>query len=74
MIDAVKKRELMIDDRHELYEPYKSLCPRCKHFDSSRLSCEAFPEGIPERFLSGVAEHRKPVKGQIGDFIFTTES
>ena len=40
-------------------------CDYCKH-RLSRTTCEAFPEGIPERFLEGKEIHNKPTGGDNG--------
>lgn len=47
-----------------------SPCQSCRHYaqDSSGelLTCEAFPEGIPEPILSGELDHRRPFPGDQG--------
>jgi hypothetical protein len=44
-------------------------CDSCKHFRRNvfdKISCDAFPEGIPEDILSGRHDHTKPYKGDRG--------
>lgn len=40
------------------------ICLNCKHLKSSdesfKLSCKAFPRGIPEIIISGEFNHKKP--------------
>lgn len=58
-------------NKFEVYSPYKSKCSDCKHFDLSIFSCKAFPEGIPDRFLSGDEVHDTPTDNQVGSIVFT---
>jgi len=37
-------------------------CPTCQHYRGA-LTCEAFPEGIPDEIVSGMNPHTSPVKG-----------
>ena len=60
----------VIDRGHEAYNPYLSMCPHCIHFDSY-LVCPAFPDGIPEIYLSGEDDHLKVDKNQTGTSVFT---
>jgi len=43
----------------------KYLCVNCKHFRGAN-TCEAFPDGIPEKILIGKNNHDKPVRGDHG--------
>lgn len=63
-----------IDQGFEAFSPYRSKCAECKHFDKINFNCVAFPEVIPERFLSGSEVHDKVTKDQTGDAVFTPES
>jgi hypothetical protein len=38
-------------------------CPLCKHYQKD-LKCEAFPDGIPEKILTGRTNHSKPFAGE----------
>lgn len=69
----VDKTVNIIDDRHE-YLSYRSLCMRCKYFDPSGLSCQAFPDGIPVKYLSGEADHTEIDPDQAGDAVFTSKT
>lgn len=41
----------------------------CKHFNVIDLSCEAFPNGIPTKVLTGETVHNKVIAGQYGKVI-----
>jgi len=48
-----------------------SNCFECEHFEGGKdFSCKAFKK-IPNEIVFNDKEHKKPVKGQIGDFVFT---
>lgn len=42
-----------LDDRHEILNEYASKCCNCRHFQEWDLFCLAFPNGIPDKYLSG---------------------
>ena len=52
---------------------YKTpICNECKHFhflDHAKMSCTAFPDGIPGIIFSK-GDHNKPLKGQKNDIVF----
>lgn len=56
----------------DAYSPYKSKCAGCIHFVRLEYACKAFPDGIPDKFLSGKETHNKVVDGQVGKFVLTT--
>ena len=68
---AEKDENTTIDDRHELLNIYKSKCCRCKFFQEWDFFCLAFPDGIPDEYLSGEKVHDKIDKDQVGDTMFT---
>ena len=41
-------------------------CPKCKHLFIGKLSCDAFPNGIPTEILSGNFDHTKEFKDDSG--------
>ena len=50
---ADKDKCLILDDRHQLHAIYSSKCTNCKHFEDWDYFCSAFPDGIPDEYLSG---------------------
>lgn len=47
------------------------LCPYCTHLnrdseDVLRLTCKAFPSGIPMEVINNEADHRQPLDGDNG--------
>lgn len=46
-------------------------CLFCKHYIGNS-TCKAFPEGIPRVIYEGKDKHRKPLKGQKNDLVFTS--
>jgi hypothetical protein len=61
---------ITIDNNFELYNPYLSICENCKYFDFVHLTCNAFPKGIPIKYLDGSSQHKTIDKEQIGEFVF----
>lgn len=49
------------------------ICLNCKHFnqDTPGATCQAFPNGIPAEIYEGDNKHKKPLKGQKNDLVFT---
>ena len=45
--------------------PQSNQCLLCEHYIAG-LSCAAYPEGIPEKILTGEHNHREPYKGDNG--------
>ncbi len=44
-------------------------CATCKHVTGGNgfiMTCKAFPDGIPDKILSGDHKHIKPFKGDKG--------
>ncbi len=40
-------------------------CIICCHYTHA-LTCDAYPEGIPDEIISGQIDHKKPYKGDNG--------
>ena len=51
------------------------FCRFCKHLHNlhGHLTCDAFPEGIPNEILSKMLLHDKPIPGQKNDIVFTSK-
>jgi len=50
------------------------VCLKCIHYnedDYSKLSCAAFPQGIPDEIILGGNKHLDVLPGQENDLIFT---
>lgn len=48
-----------------------SICSKCRHRtrekdSDGKKTCVAFPEGIPDKFISGKADHTVPYTGDNG--------
>jgi len=58
----------------ELIKPphfeYGPLCLGCKHFQSRKLTCPAFPNGIPSDVLEGFLPHVEVLPDQKGAYVF----
>lgn len=46
------------------------LCFSCKHFNSVKWVCPAFPKGIPEEILTGENDHSEPLPDQNNNIVF----
>ena len=64
------RRGMILDDRHQLLDPYTSSCGTCKHFRRDDFYCLAYPDGIPDELLLGEELHNEVRKDQTGDTIF----
>lgn len=53
-------------------EAKKLICFKCKYYNAFKSGCKAFPKGIPDEITSGQNKHRKPLKGQKNDLVFTS--
>jgi hypothetical protein len=69
-----KNGNITIDRGHEVYSPYCSKCAECHHFNMNEYTCEAYPDIIPDRFLSGDKVHLSVQEDQEGTTVFTPSS
>lgn len=53
MADAIET----IDDFSGEFTKNEKFCENCKHLHSNGYTCDAFPEGIPTKYLTGAKEH-----------------
>lgn len=49
--------------------PSGNQCQNCAHFYGSQ-ACEAYPEAIPEKFITAEADHDAEQPDQVPGFIF----
>lgn len=66
-----KKINKLDNEKYSIFGMYDSLCMMCKHFDSDNFNCSAFPDGIPNKYLSGEEKHLQVDKEQENGFIFS---
>ena len=61
----------ILNDRHQLYNPFRASCSKCKQgFDSINFTCKAFPGEIPDQILTGDNKHQAPVPDQGNEVIY----
>jgi hypothetical protein len=54
-----------------LWDSNQHFCRFCIHLHSlDKLTCNAFPEGIPNELTSTLILHNKPMFGQGNDIVF----
>ena len=58
-----------IDDMKKIFDNEGKVCLDCNHYDG-KFSCDAFPEVIPQPFLSGKERHTEPKVGQKNKIVF----
>lgn len=47
------------------------ICANCKELrKTDTLTCNAFPNGIPESVVFGRNDHSEIIRGQVGKFVF----
>lgn len=52
-----------------LYESKYPVCLMCKHLKKN-ITCEAFPNGIPEDIVGGTNDHSQKHPDQENDIVF----
>lgn len=63
-------KDLILNDKHEIFNNYKSQCATCKRFDIFKYTCAAFPEGVPDSLLTGAITHLIPITGQSNNLVY----
>ena len=63
---SITEGNLNLDEGHN--ELVLIICDYCKH--RKNLTCDAFPNGIPEEILKGENNHLKPLVNQKNDIVF----
>lgn len=63
----------VLDDRHEIFNIYRSQCATCHHYDWDNYSCNAFPNGIPAPILEGNEQHNTLISGQTGNDVYSAK-
>jgi len=61
---------LTLDDREFLLDRLRSKCMTCRHFRQWDFFCKAFPNGIPDEYLSAEAQHTTKDVRQVGDTVY----
>lgn len=61
-----------IDNIETIFRNRGVTCLDCKHYDG-KFSCPAFPEVIPQPYLSGMERHIELKYGQINKIIFDSK-
>jgi hypothetical protein len=68
IVDTWDIEEQLIDDFLIQTKNIKSgfSCHLCKHLHKGDLTCDAFPDAIPNDILSSIIDHRKPFPNDNG--------
>ena len=61
--EFIDREDIFVDDMKKIIDNDGFVCLDCKHYDG-KFSCIAFPEVIPQPFLSGIERHTKPKYGR----------
>jgi len=67
--EFIDREVVFADDAKKIFDNEGKTCLDCKHYDGE-FSCPAFPEVIPQPFLSGMERHVKPKYGQENKIVF----
>ena len=61
---------IILQNGHQYFNMYKSVCANCKYLVDDDFVCEAFPDGIPIVLLSGEKKHDTPFDTQDNEIVF----
>jgi len=50
------------------------ICINCKHYDTQKEKCDAFPDGIPDEIWAGPNDHSEPLPKQGNNIVFEEKS
>ncbi len=64
--DEKKPSQGFIDRMTGPLEVNVPQCHSCKHYHFGTLTCDAYPEGIPQSILLNIADHTKAFPGDHG--------
>jgi hypothetical protein len=64
--------KFILDDRHEVFNIYKSQCSFCKHY-LGNYTCPAFPDELPDNLMTGESTHNTIIKGQKGNYTYSPQ-
>lgn len=66
-------KEYILNDTTAYYNLYETPCIGCSHhFEHDKLTCDAFPKGIPDVILSGKNKHTEVLKEQKNDITYSS--
>ena len=75
IVDTWDIEEQLIDDFLIQLKNIQSgfSCTLCKHLHEDKISCDAFPDVIPNEIQSSIVDHRKPFPNDNGIMFETIE-
>ena len=59
-----------LDALHDAMTNIEFSCYNCKHLHDNEISCDAFPDQIPDSIINGPRKHDKRLFGQDNDVFF----